>query len=98
MSYLRICHGNHLSNIKTDLTVIVIEYSFLTLQMVAGINAEKTCTIPHILANGLQTIHTLKGGELGYFWMSFRLYLLGYYNFLKISQKFGQKISETMVK
>ena len=52
-SDLRSCHSNLLSNIKTDSKDIVIEYNFLALKMVAGMNAEKACTIPYSLANGI---------------------------------------------
>ena len=41
---------------------------------------------------------TLTDCELGYFWDTFRHHSLGGLDFLKISQTFSQKISETKVK
>ena len=43
---MRSCHSILLSNIKTDSIDIVIEYNFLALQMVTGINAEKLVQFP----------------------------------------------------
>jgi hypothetical protein len=49
---LRSCHSHLLSNIKTNTSDIVIEYSLLALQMEARITNENATKISYNLANG----------------------------------------------